>query len=421
MQFIHFIIGSLRLVTRGTRGYYVWVAFLLLCIAAGVHGYIDQLQHGMVRTNMRDPVSWGFYIGNFTFLVGVAAAAVVLVIPAYVYQWKPIKEIVIIGELLAVSAIIMCVLFVFVDLGRPDHVWHLIPFIGKLNVPNSILAWDVMVLNAYGLLNFVIVTHILYRAFMGREYSKRFATPLILLSIPLAVSIHSVTAFVYNGMPARPFWNSAILAPRFIASAFCSGPAMILVLLQILRHYAKLEIKNEAIWKIAELMAYAMFINLFLLGAEIFRDYYSGTHHLLHAKYLYSGLHGSKVLVPYAWASVACSVVSFLLFLVPATRRNPLTLNVGAFLIYCGVYIEKGMALVIPGFTPSVLGEIYEYTPSRTELEVAAGIFGVGFLVFTLMLRIAVPIMRGEFHLQSPEGQLRPRRATAEQKPAATA
>jgi molybdopterin-containing oxidoreductase family membrane subunit len=205
-------------------------------------------------------------------------------------------------------------------------------------------------------------------------------------------------------MAARPFWNASILAPRFIASAFCSGPAIMLIVLQILQRTTRLPIRNEAIWKIAELMAYAMFVNLFLFAAEIFREYYSGTHHLLHSKYLYSGLHGHHALVPYAWASVACSVTAFLLFLVPATRRNFATLNLGCLLIYSGVYIEKGMALVIPGFTPSVLGEIYEYTPTLVEVRIGAAIFATGFLVFTLLCKLVTPILTGEFTIDTLRG-----------------
>ncbi len=398
MSFKSFVIGSIRQVLRGSRTYYAWMAFLLALIVIGAVGYAEQLTVGLIQTNMRDPVSWGFYIGNFTFLVGVAAAAVILVIPAYVYQWKPIKEIVILGELLAVCAIVMCMLFVTCDMGRPDRVWHLLPIIGKWNAPSSLLAWDVLVLNLYFVLNLVIVTHLLYRAYTGRHYSKRFATPLILLSIPAAVSIHTVTAFVYNGLGARPYWNSAILAPRFLASAFCSGPAIMLILLQIVRRTTQIEIKKEAIWKIAELMAYAMFINLFLFGAEIFREYYSATEHLLFTRYAFTGLHGHGTIVPFTWLSLFLSVGAFVLFLVPRTRRNPITLNLGALMIYGGVYIEKGIALVIPGFTPSTLGEIYEYWPSRTELMVSAGIYGVGFFLYTLMVKVAVPVMNGTFH-----------------------
>jgi Ni/Fe-hydrogenase subunit HybB-like protein len=212
-----FAADSVRLAVTGNRYYYAWVGFLLALIGLGVFAYLGQVRAGLVITNMRDPVSWGFYIGNFTFLVGVAAAAIMLVIPAYVYDWKPIKEITILGELLAISALVMCLGFVMVDIGRPDRFWHIIPFVGLLNFPSSLLAWDVLVLNAYLLLNWFIVTYLLYSAYTGRHYRESLVHPLVLLSVPMAVSIHTVTAYLYNGLAARPFWNSAILAPRFLA------------------------------------------------------------------------------------------------------------------------------------------------------------------------------------------------------------
>jgi Ni/Fe-hydrogenase subunit HybB-like protein len=401
-RFVRFVRGSLARVVSGNALYWSWVAVLGVLIASGVDAYAHQVSTGLVLTAMRDQVSWGFYIGNFTFLVGVAAAAVVLVIPAYVYDWKPIREIVIFGELLAVSAIVMCLLFVMVDIGHPERFWHLVPPWGRLNLPRSILAWDSVVLNAYLLLNLVVVTHILYRAFCGRPYVRRLVVPLVLLSIPMAVGIHTVTAFLYNGLAARPYWNSSILAPQFLASAFCSGPAILLVVLQLLRRFTRFEIQDEAIWKIAELMAYAMFLNLFLHGAEAFKDYYSDTEHLLFTRYWFEGLGAHRSLVPFAWTAVALNVAAFCLFIVPAARRNRVTLNLGCLATYAGCYIEKGMGLIIPGLTPDTLGEIYEYVPSITEVRVAAGVFAVGFLIFTLMLKVAVPISLGEFLDESP-------------------
>jgi Ni/Fe-hydrogenase subunit HybB-like protein len=395
--FSRFVAGSLQLVTRGRPLYWAWITTLLVLIVSGAIAYASQITVGLGVTAMRDQVSWGFYIGNFTFLVGVAAAAVVLVIPAYVYDWKPIREIVIFGELLAVSAIVMCMLFVTVDVGRPDRLWHLMPPLGHLNFPRSILAWDMVVLNLYFLVNFVVVTHILYRAFHGRHYNKKLVIPLVLLSIPMAVGIHTVTAFLYNGLSARPYWNSSILAPQFLASAFCSGPAILLFVLQLLRKATRFEIKDEAIWKIAELMAYAMFVNLFLHGAEAFKEYYSNSQHLLYTRYWFQGLEGHYTLVPFAWSAVALNVVALVLFINPKTRMNWVTLNIGCFATYAGCYIEKGMGLIIPGLTPDTLGEIYEYYPTLAELRVAAAVFAVGFLVFTLMLKVAVPITLGEF------------------------
>jgi len=397
--FSYFVRRAARVAVAGDRFYWAWIGLLAVLIVSGLFAYAGQLRYGLVLTAMRDQVSWGFYIGNFTFMVGVAAAAVILVIPAYVYQWKPIREIVIFGELLAVSSILMCLLFVTVDIGRPERFWHLIPPLGRLNFPRSILAWDMVVLNAYLLLNLVVVTHILFRAFSGRPYDKRLVVPLVLLSIPMAIGIHTVTAFLYNGLASRPYWNASILAPQFLASAFSSGPAILLIVLQLLRRFTRFEIRDEAIWKIAELMAYAIFLNLFLHGAEAFKEYYSNTEHLLYTRYWFQGLGEHRTLVPYAWSAVGLNLLALALFLVPAARRNVVTLNIGCLATYAGCYIEKGMGLIIPGFTPDVLGEIYEYTPTMTELRVAAGVFAIGFLVFTLLLKVAVPVLLGELRL----------------------
>lgn len=394
--FVNFARAGGRAILQGNVYYHAWVGLLALTLLSGILAYRDQMAVGLALTAMRDQVSWGFYIGNFTFLVGVAAAAVVLVVPAYVYDWKPIREIVIFGELLALSALVMCFMFVLVDIGRPDRVWHLIPFVGHMNFPRSILAWDVVVLNLYFAVNFMVVAHILYRAYMGRHYEKRFVVPLVLLSIPMAVGIHTVTAFLYNGLSARPYWNSSILAPQFLASAFCSGPAILLIVLQILRKLTRFEIQDQAIWKIAELMAYAMFLNLFLHGAEVFKEYYSNTEHLLFTRYWWEGIGEHRTLVPYAWTALGLNLVAFLLFIWPAARRNPVLLNLGCVSTYAGCYIEKGMGLIIPGFTPDTLGEIYQYAPTLIELRVAAGVFATGFLVFTFLLKIAVPISLGE-------------------------
>ena len=395
----NFFAGTIVLVSKGSKAYYCWVITLLVLMGIGASAYIHQLNEGLIVTNMRDQVSWGFYISNFTFMVGVAAAAVLLVIPAYVYGWGPIKEFAVLGELLAVSAIVMCMLFVTVDIGHPERFWHLIPKIGLLNFPQSMLAWDVVVLNTYLALNLTISIYILYSLYYKREPKHNFYTPLVLLSIPSAISIHTVTAFLYNGLGARPFWNSSILVPRFLASAFCSGPAFMLLIFLLVRKYTKFRIKDEAIQKIAEIMAYAMFINLLLLGAELFKEYYTDTIHLDSFKYLLQGLHGHSALVPWIWTAMIFNVTAFFLFLIPATRRNNTTLVIGCILVFIGVYIEKGMGLVIPGFIPDTLHEIYEYSPSGTELLLAMGIWATGLFVYTMLLRVAIPILNGDFHV----------------------
>ena len=393
----------LKQVSVGNKKYYAWVAFLATLILFGVIAYIKQLNDGLIVTAMRDQVSWGFYISNFTYIVGIAAAAVLLVVPAYVYHFKPIKEIVLFGELLAVSAITMCILFVVVDLGRVDRFWHVLPMLGTINFPSSLLAWDIMVLNGYLFINLFISFYVLYQMAHSREYSIDLIKPLIILSIPWAVSIHTVTAFLFNGLSSRVFWNASILAPRFLASAFCSGPAVMMIIFQLVRRYSKIDIDNKAIFKIAELVAYAMGINLFLLAAEFFKEFYSGSVHLAPMKYLYFGLHGHTALVPWMWTAMIFNIVAFFLFLRPQTRENIFTLNLACVLIIIGVYIEKGMGLSIPGFVPGTLGEIYEYGPSFIEKAVTVGIWATGALIYTLLLKFAIPVYTGELRFYSKD------------------
>ncbi|TAN45151.1 MAG: polysulfide reductase [Nitrospirae bacterium] len=401
-----FLIALGRMV-KGDTKFYAWLAFLFVVIGLGSNAYLNQLDKGLITTAMRDQVSWGFYISNFTFLVGVAAAAVLLVIPAYLYHFKPIKEIVLFGEMLAITAIIMCLLFIIADMGQPLRAWHLLPLLGTMNFPASILAWDVIALNGYLFINIALVVYTLSRLASGREYKLSLIFPLILLSIPWAVSIHTVTAFLYNGLSSRPFWNASILAPRFLASAFCSGPALMLILLQLIRKFSKIEIDNKAIFKIAELIAYTMAINLFLLGAEVFKEFYSGSVHKAPLEYLYLGLHGKSLLTPWMWTALLFNITAFVIFLVPKLRESFLTLNLGAALIIAGIYIEKGLGLVVPGFIPDTLGEIYEYWPTGSEGIITAAIWAAGALIYTLMVKFSIPLYTGELLDENKHSQIK--------------
>ncbi|RPI99870.1 MAG: polysulfide reductase, partial [Deltaproteobacteria bacterium] len=291
---------------------------------------------------------------------------------------------------------------------RLDRFWHMIPLVGWMNFPQSLLAWDVLVLNGYLFLNLFIPVYLLVKSYYRREPSWKFILPFILLSVPWAVGIHTVTAFLYNGLAARPFWNASILAPRFLASALCSGPAIMILIFQIIRKVSKIEVENTALFKIAELIGYAMFLNLFLLTAELFKEYYSHTVHIESFKYLFEGLHGHDQLVPWIWTAMAMNVTAFFLFLVPSTRKRLSTLNLGCLLIIVGVWIEKGPGFVIPGFVPDPLGEIYDYMPNFVELMVSFGIWATGLLIFTLLMKVAIPIETEEFtHVEYVERSFR--------------
>jgi Ni/Fe-hydrogenase subunit HybB-like protein len=549
-----------RVAFVGDWRYQAWMGGLAVVCLLGLNAYCKQFARGLVVTGMSDQVSWGVYIANFTFLVGVAAAAVMMVIPAYIYRNEELHDLVIFGELLAVAAIIMCLAFVTVDLGRPDRFWHLIPGIGQFNFPASMLSWDVIVLNGYLVLNVYICGYLLYCRYRKQKPSKWFYIPFVFIAIVWAVSIHTVTAFLYVGLGGRPFWNSSIVGPRFLASAFTAGPALIILALQVVRRVTasapgeeisrlreralapsvrpsraatladldalelrlpemksvpresrakalagatviavnegdillrqgdtdnaaffvlsgrvvvkreesgrlritrnigpgeqfgeistlagtpraataiaeeqavllrltaaslrelmktpavnkivhsrmseRLMITDRALMTLRGIVQVSMLINVFLLVNEVFKEFYSGNLHVISSKYLFFGLEGHHALVPWIWTAVAFNLVAMFLLVLPVSRSLK-WLNVTCVLAIVGIWIEKGMGLVLPGFTPSPLGEVVEYTPTLNETLVCFGIWALGLLCYTVFLRMAVPILQGRIS-KANEGQ----------------
>ena len=358
----------------------------------GLNAYCKQIVGGLATTGMTDQVSWGLYIANFTYLVGIAAAAVMLVIPAYIYRNKELHDIVIFGELLAVAVIVMCLLFVTVDLGRPDRVLHLFR---RFNFPISMLTWDVIVLNGYLLLNLHITGYLIYCHYRNREPKKAlFVVPFVFIAIVWAISIHTVTAFLYVGLGARPYWNSAIIAPRFLASAFSAGPAFIILTLQVIQRFAGYDVPRRALMTLRQIVLVALTINMFLLISELFTEFYAGTAHISSMRYLYFGLEGYSALVPWIWTSIVLNGVALIILYLPAARSLRF-LNVACVLLIVGIWIEKGMGLIVPAFIPTPLGEMVEYLPTLNEILVCVGIWAFGLLLYTIFVRITVPVVTG--------------------------
>jgi Ni/Fe-hydrogenase subunit HybB-like protein len=549
-NYFTFLKRCARIAFVGDWRYYSWMGVLTVFCLLGLNAYCKQFAHGLITTGMSDEVSWGVYIANFTFLVGVAAAAVMMVIPVYIYNNEELHDLVIFGELLAVAAIIMCLLFVTVDLGRPDRFWHLIPGIGQFNFPASMLSWDVIVLNGYLVLNVHICGYLLYCRYQKKMPAKWFYVPFVFTAIVWAISIHTVTAFLYVGLGGRPFWNSSIVGPRFLASAFTAGPALIILAIQVVRRVTalvpngqdqqrpggatlratmqrqatagdlellarylpelksvstdlrrdllsslvvldvttgevllrqgetdkhaffvlkgrvvvereesgrhritrsagpgeqfgevsalagtprmataiaeeatqvlripaealrklmkspainkivharmaeRLMITDRALMTLRGIVQVSMLINVFLLVNEVFKEFYSGNLHVVSAKYLFVGLHGHHALVPWIWTAIALNLIAMVLLILPVSRSLK-WLNLTCVLCIVGIWIEKGMGLVIPGFIPTPLGAIIEYTPSLNETLVCFGIWAFGLLCYTLFLRMAVPILQG--------------------------
>ena len=394
--FVSLIKDSLDVITRGSKKYHLWMGFLTLFMLIGMYCYSFQLDEGLSVTGMTDRVSWGLYISNFTFLVGVAAAAVMLVMPTYVLKDIDFKQAVLIGEGLAVAALIMCLAFVVADMGGPSVLWHMIPGIGVFNFPNSMLTWDVIVLNGYLFLNISIPFYILFRHYQGKKSKTSVYVPGALLSVFWAVAIHLVTAFLYQGLQARPFWNNALLGPRFLASAFAAGPALIIIILAIIRTYTAFKIDDKTIKKLALVVTVAAQINLIMLISELFKEFYAPTHHSESAYYLFFGLDGKTALLPWIWTSITLNVTATIILTFHKLRNNFKFLFFACFILFVAIWIEKGFGLIVPGFIPGPYGKIAEYTPTIIEIGVTLGIWSLGAFIFTMLAKTAIEIETGK-------------------------
>ncbi len=383
-------------VAKGSPKFYGWLAFLGFFTLIWIYGNYMQLTEGMIITGLTDQVSWGLYLANFVFLVGVAAGAVTVVFPAYVYKHKALHEVAVLSEMLAIAAVVMCLLFVISHMGRPDRIWHMIPYIGIFNWPSSMLDWDVLVLSVYLLLNVVGGFYFLYKKYSGQELHKGFYLSIIYIAIVWALSIHTVTAFLINTMPARPMWHTGMMPIRFIITAFAAGPSLIIIVFLTIRNNTKLWIKDEAINMLSTIVVWCLGIALFLTLSEIVTELYHPTEHSGGLQYLMFGYNGLNNLVPWFWASLVAMIAAFVMLLIPSVRKDYGKLQIAVVLAFIGIWIEKGMGLMIPGSIPSPIGEFTQYSPSLLEIFNSIGNWAIGFIVLTILLKGAIGILLGD-------------------------
>ncbi len=372
----------------GSRRYWTLVGIFGFIFAVGVIAYLRQFIAGLVLTGLSRDVPWGLYIAQLTFLVGVAASAVMVVLPYYLHDYKAFGKLTILGEMIAIPSVIMCMTFVFVDMGQPSRVMN----VALHPTLNSPMFWDFTVLMGYLALN-LLIGYVTFTAEMNEVAPPKWIKPIILLSIPWAVSIHTVTAFLYSGLEARPFWMTAILAPRFLASAFAAGPSLLILLCLFLKTFTKFDAGKQAIGKLAQIVTYAMGINLFFVAVEMFTALYSDMpHHTDHFKYLFLGIHGKDALVPWMWTSQIMSIVVFAFLLQPAARSNNKWLGFLCVGVVVSLWIEKGLCLIVTGFIPSPLHHITEYAPTLNEVLITVGIYGLGLMILTFLVKIVITV-----------------------------
>ncbi len=229
-----------------------------------------------------------------------------LILPAYVYKDKDLHEVVIIGECVAVGALVMCLLFITVDYGRAPQGVAYDP--GHRPVQ---LAFIHSRLGCAGTERLSCAKHYgasLYSV-LQLPWSKTGGMEIPALCFPVhrlgCFHSHGHSLSSFQGLPARPFWNNPLLGPRFLASAFAAGPAVIMMVLIAIKERTNYPIDSAIFFKLKRIIVVAAVINLVMLFSEVFKEFYTFTHHSLSAQYLFFGLEGHDSLVPWIWTAIA--------------------------------------------------------------------------------------------------------------------
>jgi Ni/Fe-hydrogenase subunit HybB-like protein len=366
------------------------VLALGLLVTAGAVAYSVQLRHGLGVTGLSRAVPWGLYISQFTFFVGVAASSVLVVLPRHVHGRPDGEALVSVGEAVAISALVAAFSFVLVDLGRPARVLGVLLYAA----PTSLMFWDVLTLSGYlGLCATVLGGTLL----SPRGTHPRWLRVFVLASIPFAFGIHVVTALLYSGLVARTGFLSALLAPKFLATAFASGSALLLLLGSALDARRAIHVPPAALARLAALLTYALAAAVLFTALEVFTALYSGlpagAQHLSHL--FVPTPHSAWTAVPTLTATTL-SVSALGVLLVPPLRARPVVLRSSAVAVLVAVFLEKGFVFVPSGFFPLPLGGEAVYAPSWLELTIATGIHAGAALIFLTLLAPIVARARAE-------------------------
>lgn len=376
----------------GDRRYWTWLGVLSVLILLGFLEWVHEQQVGLGLTALSRDVPWGLYIGQFVFCVGLGASALVVVLPYYLHDWKAFGKIAILGEILGMVSVVMAMLFIFVSIGQPVRLINVFLY----PHPNSLIFWDVLVLSGYVLLN-AIITVSLLTAEREEVAPPQWTKVLVPLSIPWAISIHTVTAFLLNGLAAHSYWMTPLLAPRFLASAFTSGSALLILLVSLLRRLGVFDAGMEAVRRLGWIAAYCVAVHIFFEAVEIFTTFYSRIPEpMQHFEFLFAG---SGLYVLWMWLSSLLAVGALLVFLIPSWRAQPQLLPLACAAAFISIWLDKGLGLMVGGFVPTSFGSIATYTPNLAEWTIVLGIWALGALLITVLFKITLSVREGNQQL----------------------
>jgi molybdopterin-containing oxidoreductase family membrane subunit len=393
------------------RRFYALVGVLLAVIVVGLSAWVLQLQSGLVITNMRNVISWGVYISLFAWFVGVSAGGLIVSSSAAVFrikEWEPISKM---ANLIAAVVIALAAIAILPDIGRPDRILNLFLY------PNwsSPLMWDVTIIFTYLIIS-VSELLLLIRADAmrkrGNEVSARRNSSIVrvlaFVALPVAVLTHSITAWIFGLQISRPLWNTALLAPLFLASALASGLGLVIFVSILGNRLGATKVSKETVVGLGRLLGVIILVDLFLLASEYITAFWPGAPAET-APFVveFFGPYGGL-----AWIQWSLAIASFALLVYPRLRNSLSAKFVAAAAILVEVFFYR-LELVIPAFVNPLIqlqpgtsiGTYVQgvssfafagvYLPSDIEWSITAALVALAVLLIAVGLTY-LPVTQGQ-------------------------
>lgn len=396
---------------RGT-GHRALIIVLIALAFTGLYMLIfQQWRSGLGVTGMNTPTYWGLYIVNFAFFIGLSAGGILVSALAHVGGVKQFAPVSRISEILAVICLFLAQIFIFVDMGRPERLLNLVSY-GWTQRWESPLIWDVTIVLAYELLAIGLLYYstradlvrtgkngTLYRILtLGNndisetalKKDKRMLYLLAFISIPGAVALHSITAWIFGLMVARPGWNTAIIAPLFVTSAIVSGLALVTVVAYLSRRSLSAPVKDDTIKSLGKVIMWLIPVLGYLMFSELLTIMYAGSvGHASAFQDIISGRYAGLF-----WLFVLGLLIPFLILLINRGRSAGLVVFASILLIL-GVWLERFILIIPPQLNAPLLPQ-GSYTPSGPESLIMIGIIAFGALIYILLAQ-RIPLVPEEY------------------------
>lgn len=407
---------------------------LLVIFVAGMAAWGYQISNGLIVTGMRDVQIWGLYISFFMLFVGLSAGGLIVASAGSIFNVRRLAPLAPLAIWTSLVTVAIAALLILPDMGHPERLLNLVLHAQFF----SPLVWDVAVIVIYGSLSLVYLWLHLRPTLAAqgnrlafargpldeaaRHRNERNVKAFAFVMLPVAISVHSVTAWIFGLQPAHPYWSSAILAPLFVASALASGLGLLLVVILLVRRAGLLDVAGDTVSWLAALLGVFIAVDLFMLFAEFLTTLYPGnptdTQPL---QLLLSG--------PFAWVlwtEIVLMVIAFVLVFTHRLRERPLVVGIAGVLTVVGTLMYR-LGMVLAGFydpllnpAPGVaLGEVTSttasgiptmspfaplasYTPTWVEFAVIAGILALWLLLVLIGARF-LPLRAFASHVEEEE------------------